>query len=95
MAFQLFDIFLLLSTPVVLQSDKGTGFAAEVIQKLKLLQPPLSLVHDKARYSQSQGSFKGNIKQMLLAWMADNNSWDWTVGIHFVQFSKAPPTNLE
>ena len=95
MAFQLFDIFLLLGTSVVLQGDKGTEFAAEVIQELKLLWPPLSLVHGKARYPQIQGSPKGDIKQMLVAWMADNNSWDWTLGIHFVRFSKAPPVNLE
>lgn len=95
MAFHLFDIFLLLGIPVVLQSDKGTEFAAEVIQELKHLWPLLRLVHGKARYPQSQGSPKRDIKQMLLAWMADDNSWDRTVGMHFVQFSEAPPINLE
>lgn len=80
MVCQLFDIFLLLTTPVVLQSDKRSEFAAEVIQELKLLWPPLSLVHEKARYPQSQGFLKGDIKQMLLAWLTNNNSWDWTVG---------------
>lgn len=91
MAFHLFDIFLRLGIPVVLQTDKGTEFAAEVIQELKYLWP----LHGKARYPQSQGSPKGDIKQMVLAWMADDNLWDWTVGMHFVQFSEAPPTNLE
>ena len=46
------------------------------------------LVHEKPRNPQSQGSVEranGDIKDMLVAWMADNKSQDWTTGITFVQ----------
>ena len=40
---------------------------------------------------QNQGLVEGangNIKGTLVAWMSENGSKDWTVGIMFVQFSK-------
>jgi hypothetical protein len=30
----------------------------------------------------------GDIKDMLVAWMTDNNTQDWSIGIKFVQFQK-------
>ncbi|XP_068209311.1 KRAB-A domain-containing protein 2-like [Palaemon carinicauda] len=90
-AFQLADIFLLLGAPVILQSDNGSEFTARIITELRSLWPELSIVHGKPRHPQSQGSVEranGDIKDMLVAWMADNNSTDWATGIKFVQFSK-------
>ena len=55
-AFQLFDVFLLLGAPEILQSDNGTEFTAKVIAELKLLWPDLVMVHGKPRHPQSQGS---------------------------------------
>ncbi|XP_047485917.1 KRAB-A domain-containing protein 2-like [Penaeus chinensis] len=49
------------------------------------------MVHGKPRHPQSQGSMEcanGDIKDMLVTWLADNNSQDWSVGIKFVQFQK-------
>ncbi|KAK6181583.1 hypothetical protein SNE40_009409 [Patella caerulea] len=49
------------------------------------------MVHGKPRHPQSQGSVEranGDIKDMLVAWMGDNNTNDWSVGIKFVQFQK-------
>ena len=49
------------------------------------------MVHGKPRYPQSQGSVEranGDIKDMLVAWLADNDSQDWVAGIKFVQFQK-------
>ncbi|KAK4325146.1 hypothetical protein Pmani_004300 [Petrolisthes manimaculis] len=49
------------------------------------------MVHGKPRYPQSQGSFEranGDIKDMLVAWLTDNESQDWVAGIKFVQFQK-------
>ena len=49
------------------------------------------MVHGKPRHPQSQGSVdhgNGDIKDMLVAWMADNNTNDLSVGIKFVQFHK-------
>jgi hypothetical protein len=39
----------------------------------------------------SQGSVEranGDIKDMLVAWLTDNDSQDWVAGIRYVQFHK-------
>jgi transposase InsO family protein len=90
-AYQLLDIFLLLGAPQILQSDNGTEFCAKVITELKELWLDLVLVHGKPRHPQSQASVERancDIKDMLTAWMADNNTTDWSVGLKFVQFQK-------
>ena len=90
-AFHLIDIFLLLGAPAIFQSDNGSEFTSHVITELKKMWPDLSMVHGKPRHPQSQGSVEranGDIKDMLVAWMADNNSQDWATGIKFVQFYK-------
>ncbi|XP_037787451.1 KRAB-A domain-containing protein 2-like [Penaeus monodon] len=49
---------------------------------------PLS---SKQHISLNQGSVEranGDIKDMLVAWMGDNNTTDWSIGIKFVQFQK-------
>ena len=46
---------------------------------------------EKSRHPQSQGSVEHaneDTKDMLVAWMADNESQNWTTGIKFVQFQK-------
>ncbi|XP_041369548.1 SCAN domain-containing protein 3-like [Gigantopelta aegis] len=51
----------------------------------------LVMVHGKPRHPQSQGSVEranGDIKDMLVAWMGDNDTNDWSVGIKLVQFQK-------
>ena len=90
-AYHLLDIFLLIGAPVILQSDNGSEFTSNVIKELKEVWPNLKLVHGKPRHPQSQGSVEranGDIKDMLVAWMADNDSQDWPTGIKFVQFQK-------
>ncbi|XP_063600295.1 KRAB-A domain-containing protein 2-like [Penaeus indicus] len=77
---QLPDIFLLFRAPYILQSDNGSEFAAEVINELKIIWPKLVLIHGKPRHPQSQGS--------VVAWMEDNNTTNWSIGIKFVQFQK-------
>ncbi|XP_064099873.1 KRAB-A domain-containing protein 2-like isoform X3 [Macrobrachium nipponense] len=90
-AFHLLDIFLLFGAPVILQSDNGSEFTSQVITELKEVWPKLTLVHGKPCHPQSQGSVEranGDIKDMLVAWLADNDSQDWPTGIKFVQFQK-------
>ena len=90
-AYQLMDIFLLVGAPQILQSDNGSEFTASVITELKQLWPDLLMVHGKPRHPQSQGSVERlncDIKDMLIAWLGDNNTTDWPVGLKFVQFSK-------
>ena len=91
MAFQLLDIFLLFGAPAILQNDSGSEFTAQVIRELKELLPQLTMVHGKPRHPQSQGSVEranGDIKDMLAAWMTDNNTQDWSMGLCFVQNMK-------
>ena len=90
-AYQLLDIFLLLGAPAILQSDNGSEFTAQVIIELKQLWPDLVIIHGKPRHPQSQGSVERancDVKDMLVAWLADNNTNEWTVGLKFVQFQK-------
>ena len=90
-AYQLQDIFLLLGAPAILQSDNGSQFTAQVITELKQLWSHLIIVHGKPRHPQSQGSVERancDVKDMMVAWLADNNTNDWTVGLKFVQFQK-------
>ena len=90
-AYQLLDIFLLFGAPAILQSDNGSEFTAQVITELKQLWSQLIMVHGKPRHPQSQGSVEranSDIKDMLVAWMSDNKTQDWTVGLKFVQQQK-------
>src|SRR6188508_3441288 len=90
-AYQLVDIFLLLGAPQILQSDNGSEFTASIISELKQIWPDLLIVHGKPRHPQSQGSVERlncDVKDMLVAWLGDNNSTDWPMGLKFVQFSK-------
>ena len=90
-AYHLMDIFLLLGAHTILQGDNGSEFTSQVISELKDLWPDLTIVHGKPRHPQSQGSVEranGDIKDMLAAWMSENNTQDWTIGIKFVQFQK-------
>jgi hypothetical protein len=90
-AYQLMDIFLLFGAPHILQSDNGTEFTDLVITELKLMWPELLMVHGKPRHPQSQGSVERlncDVKDMLIAWLGDNKSRDWPVGLKFIEFSK-------
>ena len=76
----------------------GSEFTAAVITELASMWPDLKIVHCKPRHHQSQGSVEranSDIKEMLVAWMADNISTDWTMGVKFVQFAKIPRITLE
>ena len=86
-AYQLMDIFLLLGAHHILQSDNGSEFTASVITELKLVWPEILMVHSKPRHPQSQGSVEQlncDVKDMLIAWLGDNNSTDWPVELKFV-----------
>ena len=81
----------MLGAPRILQSDNGREFTASVIGELKSMWSDLVMVHGKPRHPQSQGSVERlncDIKDMLVAWLAEHNSTDWAVGLKFVQFMK-------
>ncbi|XP_076089944.1 KRAB-A domain-containing protein 2-like [Mytilus galloprovincialis] len=90
-AYQLLDIFLLFGAPHILQSDNGREFTAHIITELKSLWSELVIVHGRPRHPQSQGSVEranADIKEMLISWMNDNDTRQWSEGLRFVQFQK-------
>ena len=53
--------------------------------------PGTKLVHGKSRHSQSQGSVDRSnqeVRDMLLAWLSDNNTKTWSEGLRFIQSKK-------
>jgi hypothetical protein len=51
----------------------------------------MKLVHGKPRHSQSQGSAERSnedIRDMLVAWMSDNNTKTWSEGLRFIKSKK-------
>ena len=91
LAYQLRDIFCMFSAPFILQSDNGRKFANKIIQNLADMWPGMKLVHGKPRHSQSQGSVERSnqdVRDMLVAWMSDNNTKTWSEGLRFIQSKK-------
>lgn len=71
--------------------DKCRELTASVVTELKEMWSDLMLVHGKPRHPQCQGSVKrcnGEIKDMLIVWLSDNNSTQGTKGLKFVRFMK-------
>ena len=90
-AFHLMDVFQNFGAPAILQSDNGAEFTAKVINELKEFWPDLVIVHGKPRHPQSKESVEranSDIKDMLIAWLGDNSTNNWTLGLKFVQFQK-------
>lgn len=90
-ANNLLAIFLTFGAPKILQSDNGREFVNSIIVELKELWPDCVIIHGRPRHPQSQGSIERSnqdIENMLRAWMKDNNTKKWSVGLQFVQFQK-------
>jgi hypothetical protein len=53
--------------------------------------PGMKLVHGKTRHSQNKGSVERSsqdVRDMLAAWMSDNNTKTWSEGLRFFQSKK-------
>jgi len=90
-AYQLMDIFCMFGAPFIPQSENGREFANKIIQNSADMWPGMKLVHGKPRHSQSQGSVERSnqdVRDMLVAWMSDNNTKTWSEGIRFIQSKK-------
>jgi len=90
-AYQLMDIFCMFGAPFILQSDNGSEFTSKTVQNLADMRPGMKLMHGKLRHSQSQGSVERsnqNVRDMLVAWMSDNNMRTWSEGLQFTQSKK-------
>ena len=85
------DIFCLLGSPHMLQSDNGREFANKIVKEVITSWPGCKLVHGKPRHSQSQGSVERanrDVEAILACWMKDNCSSHWAEGLRFVQWQK-------
>ena len=79
---------LLFGTPAIIESDNGSEFTAQVVTELKKFWSHLLMVHGKPRHRQSQGSMehsKSDIKDMLVAWISENNTTDRSFDLRFVK----------
>jgi len=84
-------IFCMFGASFILQSDNGHEFANIIIQNLADMWPGMKLVHGKPRHSQSQGSVERSnqdVRDMLIAWMSDNNTKSWSEGLRVIQSKK-------
>ena len=82
-ANELLKIFLDFGAPVVLQSDNGREFTAQIIRELTDLWPALKLVNGRPRHPQSQGCVEranADMKSKLAIWMKEQNSRNWSMG---------------
>ena len=88
-ADELLNIFLDFGAPVILQSDNGREFTAEIIRSLSDLWPSLKLVNGRPRHPQTQGVVEranADLKKKLQVWMKENKSKNWSQGCRFVQW---------
>ena len=93
-ACQLMDTFCMCSAPFILQSVNGREFAKTIMQNLAVMCPGMKLVHGKPRHSQRQGSVERSnqdVRDMLVAWMSDNNTKTWSEGLRFIQSKEQRP----
>ena len=87
-AYQLMGIICMFGAPFIPQSDNGREFANKILQNLTDMWPGMKLVHGNPRHSQSQGSVERSnqdVRNMLVAWMSDNNTKTWSEGVRFIQ----------
>jgi hypothetical protein len=90
-ALELLPLFLMQGAPVILQSDNGREFVANVITELMKLWKECKIVHGSARHPQSQGSVEranADVESMIMQWMDDHNTTNWTWGIQFIAHKK-------
>ncbi|KAK7101637.1 KRAB-A domain-containing protein 2-like [Littorina saxatilis] len=75
-AAQLLDIFLVIGAPAILQNDNGTESTANIISELKDFWPTLVIFTGSRDIHKARDRLKanGDIKDMLVAWLADNHT---------------------
>ena len=85
---EIFDDF---GPPKILHTDNGREFKNSLIDSFINDYPGLSIVHGRPRHSQSQGSVERanqDVEHILCAWMADNTTKEWVLGVRKVQAIK-------
>lgn len=84
----LLDIFTILGTPSMSESDSGIEFTNQVVNELNEVWRDLKIVPGKYHPGQDQGSLERashDVKNMLSAWMQSHHSHHWAESLHFMQ----------
>lgn len=79
-AIFLFDVFVCFGAPIILQTDNGRDFTAEVIRELLAMWPDVHIINGRPRHPQSQGLVeRANdiLQQKVSKWMEDTQRKDW------------------
>lgn len=95
-AMELVKIFLIFGAPFVLQSANGREFTAKVIGEVMNIWPDCKIVLGSPSPAQTPGneeSTNEEVENLLHTWMHDNNSTNWSMGCHFVQFQSNASVN--
>lgn len=87
-ATTLLSIFLTFGAPKIVQSDNGNEFLDSTITELNQLWPDCVIVRGQSRHPPNSIESDENIEGLLRAWMVDNKSEKWSIGLQFVQFRK-------
>lgn len=90
-ASELYGIFCDFGCPEILQSDNGREFVNQIIEKLVEFWPGCRIVHGQPRHPQTQGSIEranADFKNMLRAFLTDNDTTHWGHACRMVQFRK-------
>jgi transposase InsO family protein len=80
----LFSVFTVFGPPLILQSDNGREFTAQVIYELIGLWKEIHIINGRPRHPQSQGSVENSnktLKQSISKWMEDHSRSDWSIGL--------------
>src|SRR5687767_13343978 len=83
----LYKIFTTFGPPVILQSDNGREFVAQVVSQLAVLWPGLKIIHGWPRHPQTQGLIERSnavLQSKLAKWMDDNQSDNWSEGLPLI-----------
>ncbi|EFA09663.1 KRAB-A domain-containing protein 2 [Tribolium castaneum] len=85
-AENLINIFGTLGPPIYLKSNVGGDFVEGIIDRLKVLWPPVKIEHLKSdRWDDLIGP---EIETMVKVWMTNNKKKQWSEGLRFVQLKK-------
>lgn len=90
-AVELFKIFADKGAPIILQTDNGREFTAEVVRHIMSIFPSTKLINGRPRHPQTQGSVERanqDVENMLRSWLKDNNTTKWSIGCFVVQSRK-------
>lgn len=88
---ELIHIFTIQGAPMILQSDNGREFVADIIDQVMAMWPGVIIVNGRPRHPQSQGSVERanqDIEPMIGNWMNENQTKNWVLGLNFIQLAK-------